>query len=66
MLINLVSTYFLATPLGTDLRPSVSMAGEKHNPSKVDSIPVDIKYEDIPEKNHKQFQATLQKEQEES
>ena len=66
MLANSVSTYFLATPLGTDLRSSVSMAGEKSDPSKVDSTPVDIKYEDIPEESHKQFKAVLQKEQEEA
>ena len=62
---NSASTYFLATPLKKDLSSSGAMAGEKVDP-KVDATPVDIKYEDIPEKNHKQFQATLQKEQEES
>ena len=66
MLTRTASTYFLATPLGTDLRSSVSMAGEKPNPSKVDSTPVDIKYEDITEESRKQFEAGLQKEQEEA
>jgi len=42
------------------------MAGEKSDPSKVDSTPVDIKYEDIPEESRKQFDAALQKEQEEA
>jgi hypothetical protein len=40
------------------------MAGEKPDPSKVDSTPVDIKYEDIPVEGRKQFEAALQKEQE--
>ena len=66
MLANSASTYFLATPLGKDLRSSVSMAGEKPDPSKVDSTPVDIKYEDIPEESRKQFEAALQKELEEA
>ena len=42
------------------------MAGEKSDPSKVDTTPVDIKYEDIPEESRKQFEAALQKEQEEA
>ena len=42
-----------------------AMAGKKVDP-KVDSTPVDIKYEDIPEESHKQFEAALQKEQEEA
>ena len=62
MLANSASTYFLVTPLGTDLHPSVSMAGEKSDPSKVDSTPIDIKYEDIPEESRKQFEAAFQKE----
>ena len=66
MLTRFASTDFLATPPGKDLRSSVSMAGEKPDPSKVDSTPVDIKYEDIPEESHKQFEAALQKEQEEA
>ena len=37
------------------------MAGEKVDP-KVDSTPVDIKYEDIPEETRKQFEAAFQKE----
>ena len=66
VLTKLASTYFLATPLGTDLHPSVTMAGEKANPSKVDSTPVDVKYDDIPEESRKQFEAQLKKEQEEA
>ena len=66
MLTRFASTDFLATPPGKDLRSSVSMAGEKPDPSKVDSTPVDIKYEDIPEESRKQFEAALQKEQEEA
>ena len=66
MLTNLALTYFLATLLGIDLHPSVSMAGEQPNPSKVDSTPIDVKYEDIPEESRKQFEAALQKEQEEA
>ena len=42
------------------------MAGEKANPSKVDSTPVDVKYDDIPEESRKQFEAQLKKEQEEA
>jgi len=42
------------------------MAGEKINPTKVDTTPLDIKYEDIPEESRKQFEAALQKEQEEA
>ena len=59
MLINLASTYFLATLLGTDLNSSDAMTGEKINPTKVDSTPVDIRYEDIPEESSKQFEAAL-------
>ena len=66
VLTKLVSTYFLATPLGTDLHPSVTMAGEKANPSKVDSTHVDVKYDDITEESRKQFEAQLKKEQEEA
>ena len=66
MLANSVSTYFLATPLGTDLSSSDAMAGEKVDPSKVDSTPIDIKYEDIPEETRKQFEAAFQKEQEDA
>ena len=66
MLANSVSTYFLATPLGIDLYPSVTMIGDKVNPSKVDSTPFDVKYEDIPEESRKQFEAQLKKEQEEA
>ena len=65
MLTNFASTYFLATPLGTDLYPSFTMVGEKVNPSKVDSTPVDVKYEDIHEERRKQFEAHFKKEQEE-
>ena len=65
MLTRTASTYFLATPLGKDLSSSDIMAGEKVDP-KVDSTPVDIKYEDIPEESRKQFEAALQKEQEEA
>ena len=42
------------------------MAGEKIDPSKVDSTPIDIKYEDIPEESCKQFEAAFPKEQEEA
>ena len=63
MLTKFVSTYFLATLLGKDLHPSVTMTGDKVNPSKVDSTPLDVKYEDIPE-SRKQFEAQLKKEQE--
>ena len=66
VLINLASTYFLAILLETDLNSSDAMTGEKINPTKVDSTPVDIKYEDIPEESRKQFEAALQKEQEEA
>ena len=66
MFTNLASTYFLVTPLGKDLHPSVTMTGDKINPSKVDSTLVDVKYEDIPEESRKQFEAALQKEQEEA
>ena len=41
------------------------MAGEKVDP-KVDVIPIDIKYEDIPEETRKQFEAAFQKEQEDA
>ena len=41
------------------------MAGEKVDP-KVDAIPIDIKYEDIPEEMRKQFEAAFQKEQEDA
>ena len=61
-----MSTYFLATPLGKDLNSSDAMASEKINPSKVDTTLLDIKYEDIPEESRKQFEAALQKEQEEA
>ena len=61
-----MSTYFLATLLGTDLHPSVTMAGEKHIRSKVDSTPIEVKYEDIPEERCKQFKAQLKKEQDEA
>ena len=60
MLTNSASTYFLATPLGTDLSSSGAMAGDKVDP-KVDATPIDIKYEDIPEEMRKQFEAAFQK-----
>ena len=41
------------------------MAGDKIDP-KVDATPINIKYEDIPEEMHKQFEAAFQKEQEEA
>ena len=41
------------------------MADEKVDP-KVDSTPIDIKYEDIPEESRKQFETAFQKEQEEA
>ena len=41
------------------------MDGEKVDP-KVDSTPVDIKYEDIPQETNKQFEAAFQKEQEDA
>ena len=34
---------------GTDLYSLDAMTGDKVNPSKVDSTPIDVKYEDIPE-----------------
>ena len=49
-----------------DLHPLVTMTGDKVNPSKVDSTPVDVKYEDIPEESRKKFEAQLKKEQEEA
>ena len=58
-------TYFLATPLGTDLSSSGAMASDKVDP-KIDATPIDIKYEDIPEEMHKQFEAAFQKEQEDA
>ena len=54
MLANSASTYFLVTLLGTDLSSSSAMAGEK-----VDTTPIDIKYEDIPEETRKQFEAAF-------
>ena len=42
-----------------------AMAGKKVDP-KIDSTPIDIKYEDIPEESCKQFKAAFQKEQEEA
>ena len=45
---------------------SGTMTGEKADPSKVDSTPVDIKYKDIPEERRKQFEAAFQKGQEEA
>ena len=51
----------MATPLGRDLYSSGAMADEKVDP-KVDSTPIDIKYEDIPEESRKQFEAAFQKE----
>ena len=65
VLANSASTYFLATPLGTDLSSSGTMAGDKVD-SKVDATPIDIKYEDIPEETRKQFEAAFQKEQEDA
>ena len=62
MLAISASTYFLVTPLGTDLSSSGAMTGEKVDP-KVDATPIDIKYEDIPEETRKQFEAAFQKEQ---
>ena len=66
MLANSASTYFLATPLGKDLNSSDAMTGEKINLTKVDSTPIDIKYENIPEESRKQFETAFQKEQEEA
>ena len=65
VLTNLASAYFLATPLVKDLSSSGAMAGDKGDP-KVDATPIDIKYEDILEESHKQFEAAFQKEQEEA
>ena len=42
------------------------MAAEKPIPSKVDSTPIEVKYEDMPEERRKQFEAQLKKEQEEA
>ena len=58
VLTNLASTYFLATPLGTDLSSSDAMAGDKVD-SKVDATPVDIQYEDILEETRKQFEVAF-------
>ena len=58
MLANPASIYFLVTPLETDLSSSGAMAGDKVDP-KVDATPIDIKYEDIPEETHKQFEAVF-------
>ena len=41
------------------------MAGDKVDP-KVDTTPIDIKYEDISEEMRKQFEAAFQKEQEDA
>ena len=65
MLTNSASTYFLATLLGKDLGSSSAMAGDKVDP-KVDTTPIDIKYEDISEEMRKQFEAAFQKEQEDA
>jgi len=35
------------------------MAGDNAIPSKVDSTPIEVKYEDIPEECRKQFEAQL-------
>ena len=59
MLTIFASTYFLATPLGTYLHPSVTRTGEKVNLTKVDSTPVDVKYKDIPKESRKQFEDAL-------
>ena len=56
----------MVTPLGKDLNSSDAMTGKTINPTKVDSTPIDIKYENIPEESRKQFEAALQKEQEEA
>ena len=66
MLTSSASTYFLATLLRTDNHPSAAMAGDKGIPSKVDSTPIEVKYEDIHEKSRKQFEVQLKKEQEEA
>ena len=42
------------------------MAGDNAIPSKLDSTPIEVKYEDIPEERRKQFEAQLKKEQEEA
>ena len=47
------------TPLGTVLHLSATMAGDNAFPSKVDSTPIEVKYEDIPEERRKQFEAQL-------
>ena len=51
----------MATPLGTDLDPLVTLTGKKVNSSKLDSTPFDVKYEDIPEESRKQFEAQLKR-----
>ena len=58
VLANSASTYFLATPLGTDLSSSSAIAGDKVDP-KIDATAIDIKYEDIPEEMCKQFKAAF-------
>ena len=45
---------------------SATMAGENPIPSKADSTPIEVKYEDLPEECRKQFEVQLKKEQEEA
>ena len=61
------STYFLATPLGTqEQSTSVPMAGEKGDASKVDPTnTININYEDPPEDQRLKFEADLKRQNEE-
>ena len=69
MLTRLASTYFLATLLGNKKKKqsaSVSMAGEKPDPSKVDpSNTISISYEDLSEEQRQKFEAELNRQNEE-
>ena len=67
MLTRLESTYFLATPLGTqEQSTSVPMAGEKGDASKVDPAnTININYEDLPEDHRLKFEADLKHQNEE-
>ena len=60
MLTRKASTYFLATPLGKKQSPSVPMAGEKVDPSKVyASSTISVNYEELPEERRQEFEAKL-------
>ena len=61
MLTRKTSTYFLATPLGTqEQSTSVPMAGEKGDASKVDPAnTININYEDLTKEQRLKFEANL-------